>query len=96
MVHASSCGNRVSFVSPDGTVVRTHVVAGASRVFPNDRDGVCVTTSNAIHAFDLRGEPSWTMDVPNLNAATARDGRLYTVSGDTRLEVSAFDLRCGR
>jgi len=92
LVHASSCGNRVSFVSPDGTILRTRDFYGASRVFPNDRDGVCVTTSNAIHGFDLRGEPSWTLEVPNLKAATARDGTLYTVSGDTRLEVSAFDI----
>jgi hypothetical protein len=92
-VHASSCGNQVTFVSPDGKVVQKREVVCAERCFPTGGDGVCVTTSYAIHAFDLRGAPTWKLDVPSLRTATAHDRVLYTVSGDTNLELSAFEIR---
>jgi hypothetical protein len=92
-VHASSCGNQVTFVSPDGSVLQKREVALAGRCFPSDNDSVGVTASNAIHAFDLRGAPLWTLDVPNVRTATAFGGVLYTVSGETKLEVAAFAIR---
>ena len=92
-VHVSSCGNQVTFVSPDGTVLQKREIALAGRCFANGGDGVCVTTSNAIHAFDLHGAPTWTLDVPGLRAATVSDRRLFTVAGEKKLDMSAFEIR---
>ncbi|MEO8704669.1 MAG: hypothetical protein ABI867_31730 [Kofleriaceae bacterium] len=41
----------------------------------------------------MTGEQRWRVDVPNVTAATARDGVLYTIAGDTSIEISAFGLR---
>ncbi len=91
-VHASSCGNQVTFVSPDGSVLEKREVSEPARCFANRSDSVCVTASNAIHAFDLYGAPLWTLDVPHVRTATAFDRVLYTVSGETKLEVAAFAI----
>ena len=94
-VHTSSCGSRVSFLSADGAVFRAHEVDGALHAVPDGRvgGGVCVLTSDAIRAFDERGEPGWTIELPGLRAAIARAGTLYAVAGEAgRSELIAFDL----
>jgi hypothetical protein len=52
-----------------------------------------LSTETAVHGFDATGEQRWSVDVPNLGAATAHDGVLYTIAGDASLEITAFALR---
>jgi hypothetical protein len=92
-VHTSSCGARVSFLAADGVVVRSHQIEGVSRAFPDGRGAVCVVAENTIHMFDEHGEGTWKLDVPNLSVATARNGVLYTLNGETNnLVLTAFEI----
>lgn len=92
IAHASSCGGLLSFLTSDGQVLRTHHIEELSVAFPNGQDGICARTSNSVRGFDMTGEQRWSVEVPNLSAASACGGVLYTVAGDTSLELSAFAL----
>lgn len=96
LVHASSCGQRVSFLEPDGTIFRTHELQHPpDEIVPDGRGGVCVPLQGwGVMAFDARGEPAWAVEASGTHAAAGADRRLYLATRQTSgpLELRAFEV----
>ena len=96
IVHTSSCGGRLSFLSPDGVVFQTQQLEKApGYAFPDGGRQVCVTVGDQLHGFDACGVLQWTLDVPGIERAVAHAGVIYAVTegpGRQR-ELTAFDSR---
>jgi hypothetical protein len=96
IVHTSSCGGRLSFMSPDGRVFRTQDLGTMppGPAFLDGRDGVCIVTDDRISGFDGRGESRWILELAQIEQAIAHAGMLYvvTVGPAKRRELAAFDL----
>ena len=92
IVHASSCGQQLSFLTTGGHVLRAHGIDELSMALPDGQDGVCATTTSSVKGFDATGEQRWSLDIPNLTGATIHDGVLYALGGEAGLEISAFSL----
>ena len=92
IVHTSSCGRRVSFVSVDGVVFRSHEL-DVSRSVSNDQGAVFAIAFDAIRAFDPGGEPTWRLDLAGITAADVRGTTLYVVTRASQvLVLTAFDV----
>jgi hypothetical protein len=96
IAHLSCCGGCLSFLSPQGTVIRAHTVQSPSVDCTGDDTGsVFVNDGRKLYAFDADGEPRWELEVPGITrAAAGRDGRVYELRGaEGGLELVAVDGR---
>jgi hypothetical protein len=96
IVHLSSCGNRVTFISGDGgTQGARKVQASPTSICPDCEGGVVVTfVEGGMAGFDALGTQKWALDCPQVKRAIVEAGVIYAVlsPGPGRLEASAFDL----
>lgn len=96
LVHASSCGQRLSFLRPDGVVFRTHDLQHPPDELFSPREGeVAVPLQGwGVLAFDARGEPTWAVEAPGAQAAAGQGGILQVVTRQPagQLELRAFDV----
>jgi hypothetical protein len=91
IAHSSSCGQRLTFLSLDGEVGRTHELPELTGKIARDDGIVVVEAAGVLHAFDQHGEPRWNLDAPNLGGMCLREGTLYIVTGERgALELSAW------
>ena len=92
IAHVSACGFRISFVSPDGVVLRTHKLDKPPHApFSDGANRVCVPVADEIRSFDARGEQCWSAVIPGVERAIVEGGVLYAVTAqDGVVTLGAF------
>lgn len=96
IVHLSSCGHRITFISGVGTTrgVRDFD-QGPTSFFANGEGGVVVAfVERGIVGCDAVGALQWTLDCPRVERGIVEEGVMYAVMSPKPglLEVNAFDL----
>jgi hypothetical protein len=98
IVHGSSCGNRLTYFAPDGSLLRARDLSegplGPLGMFRQADIGVCVTMRSRVVAFDRQGERTWSVDAENISDAQGNEDRLYVActEGEGQLRIGAVDI----
>jgi hypothetical protein len=96
VVHLSSCGSQVTFISGDGaTQAVRKFEAPPTSIYPDGEGGVVVAfVEGGIAGFDVLGAQKWALDCPRVRSVVADAGVLYAVmsTGPGLLEVNALEV----
>ncbi len=97
IVHGSSCGRRLTFISGDGDTRAVHDLDEAPMSLFADGEGGAIVgfVDGGLAACDAGGKKKWTFDCPPVRRGIVESGVMYAVMvvKPGLLEVSAFELQ---